>query len=60
MCFILALAAAVLSSLYLVVVLVVVVAVSGRFRYQLPDGASVSPESQSGVTVPSRQSNVQT
>ena len=59
MCFILALAAAVLSSLYLVVV-VVVVAVSGRFRYQLPDGASVSPESQSGVTVPSRQSNVQT
>lgn len=57
MCFILALAAAVLSSLYLVVV---VVAVSGRFRYQLPDGASVSPESQSGVTVPSRQSNVQT
>ena len=59
MCFILALAAAVLSSLYLVVV-AVVVAVSGRFRYQLPDGASVSPESQSGVTVPSRQSNVQT
>ena len=59
MCFILALAAAVLSSLYLVVV-VGVVAVSGRFRYQLPDGASVSPESQSGVTVPSRQSNVQT